>query len=241
MESFETLQASLSRVVSLNRPGQTWPHVMVVLPSLSMGEAVIAHYGPRLPALEHRYLAAFFLLHRIPNAEVVYVSTLAPAEEVMEIHRVTIQQTNRRTTSCLQPRTHPPPAYYTRPPAARSRLACRARQPLLAADTADPASFHITFPKLEAVLGVRSPFITPTRPQKAYKLATLGKLTRNFGYSGWPNGSWPLSSASTLQLRPDERSQIKHEFRLSGQSHAGQEELQPILRLQEAITMDWGA
>ena len=84
MEGFETLQASLNRAVSLNRPGQSWPHVMVVLPSLSMGEAVLAHYGPRLPALEHRYLAAFFLLHRIPNAEVVYVSTLAPSEEVMD-------------------------------------------------------------------------------------------------------------------------------------------------------------
>jgi hypothetical protein len=84
LQGFETLQASLKRAVSLNRLGQSWPHVMVVLPSLSMGEAVLAHYGPRLPALEHRYLAAFFLLQRIANAEVIYVSTLAPSEEVMD-------------------------------------------------------------------------------------------------------------------------------------------------------------
>jgi hypothetical protein len=84
MQGFETLQASLNRAVSLNRPGQGWPHVVVVLPSLSLGEAVLAHYGPRLPALEHRYLASFFLLHRIPNCEVIYVSTLAPADEVMD-------------------------------------------------------------------------------------------------------------------------------------------------------------
>ncbi len=83
MQGFETLQASLNRAIGLNRPGQSWPHVMVVLPSLSLGEAVLAHYGPRLPALEHRYLAAFFLLHRIPSCEVIYVTTLAPSEEVM--------------------------------------------------------------------------------------------------------------------------------------------------------------
>ncbi|WP_210529475.1 peptide ligase PGM1-related protein [Rubellimicrobium arenae] len=84
MQGFDTLQASLNRAVALNRPGQTWPHVVVVLPSLSLGEAVLAHYGPRLPALEHRYLASFFFLHRIPNAEVIYVSTLAPSEEVLD-------------------------------------------------------------------------------------------------------------------------------------------------------------
>ncbi|TNC48282.1 carboxylate-amine ligase [Rubellimicrobium rubrum] len=84
MQGFDTLQASLNRAVALNRPGQTWPHVVVVLPSLSLGEAVLAHYGSRLPALEHRYLAAFFMLHRLPNCEVIYVSTLAPSEEVME-------------------------------------------------------------------------------------------------------------------------------------------------------------
>jgi hypothetical protein len=84
VQGFDRLQAGLSRAVALNRPGQDWPHVLVVLPSLSLGEAVLAHYGPRLPALEHRYLAAFFLLHRIPNCEIMYVSTLAPAPEVLD-------------------------------------------------------------------------------------------------------------------------------------------------------------
>lgn len=84
MDGFDTLQAALPRAVALNRPGQDWPHVLVVLPSLSLGEAVLSHYGPRLPALEHRYLAAFFMLHRIPNCEIVYVSTLAPAPEVLD-------------------------------------------------------------------------------------------------------------------------------------------------------------
>jgi hypothetical protein len=84
LQGFETLQAGLNRAVQLNRPGQHWPHVVVVLPSLSLGEAVLAHYGPRLPALEHRYLAAFFMLHRIPNCEIVYVSTLAPDPDVLD-------------------------------------------------------------------------------------------------------------------------------------------------------------
>ncbi len=84
MQGFDTLQAGLNRAVALNRPGQDWPHVLVVLPSLSLGEAVLAHYGARLPALEHRYLASFFMLHRIPNCEIVHVSTLAPAPEVLD-------------------------------------------------------------------------------------------------------------------------------------------------------------
>jgi hypothetical protein len=84
VQGFDTLQAALGRAVALNRPGQDWPHVLVVLPSLSLGEPVLAHYGPRLPALEHRYLASFFMLHRIPNCEIVYVSTLAPAPEVLD-------------------------------------------------------------------------------------------------------------------------------------------------------------
>lgn len=84
MQGFDTLQAGLNRAVALNRPGQDWPHVLVVLPSLSLGEAVLAHYGPRLPALEHRYLASVLMLARIPNCEVIYVSTLAPAPEVLD-------------------------------------------------------------------------------------------------------------------------------------------------------------
>ncbi|NAZ38155.1 hypothetical protein [Rubellimicrobium sp. CFH 75288] len=83
MEGFATLQAGLGR--ALAAPARGWPHVAVILPSLSFGEAVIAHYGHRLPALEHRALAAFWRLAREPLAEVVFVSTWEPSEAVMDL------------------------------------------------------------------------------------------------------------------------------------------------------------
>ena len=57
MKTFEELQTSLGPVWSLNRPGSSVEHVVVVLPSFSMGESLLSHYATRIPALEHRYLS----------------------------------------------------------------------------------------------------------------------------------------------------------------------------------------
>ena len=56
MKTFEELQTNLGSVWSLNRPGSSVEHVVVVLPSFSMGESLLSHYATRIPALEHRYL-----------------------------------------------------------------------------------------------------------------------------------------------------------------------------------------
>ena len=56
MNSFEQLQAQLGPAWALNRPGVGVDHVLVVLPSFSVGESLLSHYADRIPALEHRYL-----------------------------------------------------------------------------------------------------------------------------------------------------------------------------------------
>ena len=47
---------------------------MVALPSFSLGESLLSHYGDRIPALEHRYLLALLVLNRIACDLVLVVS-----------------------------------------------------------------------------------------------------------------------------------------------------------------------
>ena len=54
--AFERLQQRLGHALSLSQPGRDDPHVLVALPSFSVGESLLSHYADRLPALEHRYL-----------------------------------------------------------------------------------------------------------------------------------------------------------------------------------------
>lgn len=84
--SFRELQARLGPLLRANRPGSTEPHVVVGLPSFSLGESLLAHYAERLPALEHRYLLAALMLPRIPGCELVVVSSEAPSAEVIEYY-----------------------------------------------------------------------------------------------------------------------------------------------------------
>jgi hypothetical protein len=63
------------------------PHVVVALPSYSVGESLLAHYGDRLMALEHRYLLSLLLAHRMRDVEVVHVSSWAPSPEVLALYR----------------------------------------------------------------------------------------------------------------------------------------------------------
>src|SRR4029453_15575743 len=56
------------------------------LPSFSVGESLLSHYADRIPALEHRYLLSMFLVSRIEDCEVVFLSSAAPAPEVLEYY-----------------------------------------------------------------------------------------------------------------------------------------------------------
>lgn len=74
---------ALARGLAANRPGSTVPHTVVVLPSYSVEPALLAHFGPRIPALEHRQLLTMLSLARIPGAEMIFVTADRPTERVM--------------------------------------------------------------------------------------------------------------------------------------------------------------
>jgi hypothetical protein len=84
VEPFADLQARLGDVLALNRPNGTIEHVLVALPSYSVGESLLSHYADRIPALEHRYLLAALMLHRIPACHMVFISSAPPGDEVLD-------------------------------------------------------------------------------------------------------------------------------------------------------------
>jgi hypothetical protein len=92
---FAALQEKLAHVLPMNTSGSVQEHVMIVLPSFSLGETALSHYGERVPALEHRYLNALTLLHRIESCHVIYVCTRAPAPEVIESYFAMIDPARR--------------------------------------------------------------------------------------------------------------------------------------------------
>ncbi len=69
------------------RVGSTTDHVIVALPSFSLGETVVSHYASRLAALEHRYLVASLMLHRITTCEMVFLACQQPDDLVLEYYR----------------------------------------------------------------------------------------------------------------------------------------------------------
>ncbi len=78
------IQGRLGTALAANRRGSAVPHVLVALPSFSLGESLLAHYGPRLPALEHRYLLAIPILATTPGCELVFTCSVAPDPEVLD-------------------------------------------------------------------------------------------------------------------------------------------------------------
>jgi len=86
LEEFAALQRKLGPALEANSAGSTTPHVMIALPSYSVSESLLSHYGDRIPSLEHRYLNALPVLARITACEMVYVSTRAPLDEVVDYY-----------------------------------------------------------------------------------------------------------------------------------------------------------
>lgn len=56
---------------------------MVLLPSYSVEHALLAHFGPRIPALENRQLLTMLSLARVPGAQMVFVTAERPTELVV--------------------------------------------------------------------------------------------------------------------------------------------------------------
>lgn len=81
---FAALQQTLGKALVMNRPGSGQEHVLLALPSFSIGETVLSHYGARVPALEHRYLNAALMLARIASCHMIYACSKAPLPEVID-------------------------------------------------------------------------------------------------------------------------------------------------------------
>lgn len=86
MVSFVELQSRLGAALAANTAASTVPHVLLALPSLSLGESLLSHYADRIPAMEHRYLLAALMLPRIESCELVFVSCAAPSSEVLDYY-----------------------------------------------------------------------------------------------------------------------------------------------------------
>ena len=85
-DAFDALQATLGPGLAANRPGSTTNHVIIALPSYSVSESLLSHYGDRIPSLEHRYLNAIVIPVRISTCEMVYISTRSPLPEVLDYY-----------------------------------------------------------------------------------------------------------------------------------------------------------
>lgn len=86
MTSFDEVQRRLPAALAANRPGSQVDHVVVALPSYSLGESLLSHYADRIPALEHRYLVSALLLGRLRSAHLVLVTSRHPGAEVLDYY-----------------------------------------------------------------------------------------------------------------------------------------------------------
>src|SRR3546814_10454908 len=76
----------LARALAANRPGSRTPHTVVVLPSYSVGDSLLAHYASRLPGLEHRQLHTLLMLPRVPSCEMIFVTCVSPGPQVIDYY-----------------------------------------------------------------------------------------------------------------------------------------------------------
>ncbi len=99
MKTFEELQAGLGPVWRLNRPGVGVDHVVVVLPSYSVGEALLSRYASRIPALEQRYLVTSLMLHRVEACELAFLTCQTPGLRVLDYYASLVQGGRRASGS----------------------------------------------------------------------------------------------------------------------------------------------
>ena len=97
-EAFAKLQQQLGPALAANRAGSTTSHVMIALPSYSVSESLLSHYGNRIASLEHRYLTAIAVAGRIPACDIVYISTAKPSPEVFDYYLALLPEAQRDAT-----------------------------------------------------------------------------------------------------------------------------------------------
>jgi PGM1 C-terminal domain len=115
---FQELQSRLAPIWALNKAGVGVDHVLVVLPSLSLADSLLAHYAPRIPALEHRYLVGYLALHRLEACEMVFLTCAAPGDEVLDYY-TSLMPVDRQTHARSRLRVVVVPDRTARPVAAK--------------------------------------------------------------------------------------------------------------------------
>ena len=83
-DAFDELQQRLGPALEANRPGSGIDHVMITLPSFSVSESIMSHYGDRIPSLEHRYLNAVLIAGRITDCRNVTILSRLPEPAILE-------------------------------------------------------------------------------------------------------------------------------------------------------------
>lgn len=96
MGSFLKPRTRLARALSANQPGSSTPHTVVVLPSYSVGESMLAHYGHRIPALEHRQLLSVLMLPHVERAQILFVTSQRPERKVLDYYLSLVPVEHRR-------------------------------------------------------------------------------------------------------------------------------------------------
>jgi hypothetical protein len=86
METFDEVQGRLAVALAANRPESDVEHVVIALPSYSVGESLMSHYADRIPVLEHRYLVSTLMLGRLPRCQLVFVASSDPGQEVLDYY-----------------------------------------------------------------------------------------------------------------------------------------------------------
>jgi hypothetical protein len=95
LDPYRALERRLGPALEANRPGSDVDHVVIALPSYSVSESLLSHYGDRIPSLEHRYLGSILIPSRISSCELIYISTRRP-EQVAIDHYMTLLSPGRR-------------------------------------------------------------------------------------------------------------------------------------------------
>ena len=86
MDSFAELQARLPAVLAANRPGSREEHLVVGLPSYSLGTTILGHYQPLLAPLEHRFLLGMLMLTSFHAEEFVLITCGEPDEVLLDYY-----------------------------------------------------------------------------------------------------------------------------------------------------------
>jgi hypothetical protein len=97
-DEFARVQAKLGPALAANVRNSKSAHVMIALPSYSVSESLLSHYGDRIPSLEHRYLNAVAVAGRIESCEIVYIATRGPSPEVLDYYLDLVPKERRAST-----------------------------------------------------------------------------------------------------------------------------------------------